>query len=67
MGIGAREVQRGTEMVADAGAAFKEIEDLVTDVSTQVKSILMRFNRWQFGSQQIVESVKMDDLVEICR
>ena len=63
MGIGAREVQRGTEMVADAGAAFKEIEDLVTDVSTQVKSISDAVQQMAIGSQQIVESVKkMDDL-----
>jgi len=58
MGIGAQEVQLGTEMVTDTGQAFREIVGLVTTVSGQVKEISGAVQQMATGSQQIVGSVK---------
>jgi methyl-accepting chemotaxis protein len=63
MGIGAREVQLGTEMVSDAGQAFREIAGLVTTVSGQVKESSAAVQLMATGSQQIVGSIKkIEDL-----
>lgn len=60
---GTREVKKGTEAVNDAGVAFREITDLVTQVSSQVKEISVAIIETATGSQQIVGSVKkIDDL-----
>lgn len=63
MNDGTREVKTGAEVVNAAGAAFREIAELVTDVSAQVKEISAAIQQMATGSQQIVGSVKkIDDL-----
>ena len=61
MSEGTREVKVGTEVVAAAGQAFKEIAALVTHVSEQVKEISAASQQMASGSQQIVASVKEID------
>jgi methyl-accepting chemotaxis protein len=63
MNDGTREVKTGAEVVNAAGAAFREIAELVTRVSGQVKEISVAVQQIASGSQQIVGSVKkIDDL-----
>ncbi len=63
MNDGTREVRTGTEVVSAAGAAFREISDLVTGVSGQVKDISAAIQQTAAGSQHIVGAVKkIDDL-----
>lgn len=63
MNNGTREVKTGAEVVDTAGAAFREIAELVTEVSGQVKEISAAMQQLASGSQQIVSSVKkIDDL-----
>jgi methyl-accepting chemotaxis protein len=61
MANGARDVQTGTAVVNEAGFAFKEIADMVTQVSNQVKEISAAIQQMATGSQQIVGSVKKID------
>ncbi|BBB90193.1 MAG TPA: methyl-accepting chemotaxis protein [Methylomusa anaerophila] len=58
---GTREVKTGAEMVAAAGAAFREIIEVVTKVSGQVKEISTAIQQMSAGSRQIVDSVKKID------
>lgn len=63
MNEGTQEVQKGAEVVNAAGSAFKEIMDVVGQVSEQVKEISAAIQQMATGSQQIVGSVKkIDDL-----
>jgi methyl-accepting chemotaxis protein len=63
MDNGTREVKTGAEVVNSAGAAFREIAELVSEVSGQVKEISAAMQQLASGSQQIVGSVKkIDDL-----
>ncbi len=63
MNNGTQEVKTGADVVDAAGAAFREIADLVTDVSDQVKQMSAAIQQMATGSQQIVGSVKkIDDL-----
>lgn len=63
MNDGTREVKMGAEVVDAAGAAFRDIVDLVTQVSGQVKDISVAVQQMANGSQQIVSAVKkIDDL-----
>ena len=63
MDNGTREVKTGAEVVNTAGAAFREIAELVGEVSGQVKEISAAMQQLASGSQQIVGSVKkIDDL-----
>lgn len=63
MNDGAQEVKTGTEVVSAAGTAFRDIAELVTQVSGQVKEISAAIQQMAGGSQQIVGSVKkIDDL-----
>ena len=60
---GTQEVKTGAEVVNAAGASFREIADLVTEVSDQVKQISTAIHEMADGSQKIVGSVhKIDDL-----
>ncbi|MBP2651325.1 MAG: mcpA 6 [Firmicutes bacterium] len=61
MDDGTREVKTGAEVVNVAGAAFREIAELVTDVSRQVREISAAMQQMASGSQQIVDSVKTID------
>ncbi|MDR3563466.1 MAG: methyl-accepting chemotaxis protein [Negativicutes bacterium] len=58
---GTREVKTGAEVVNAAGAAFREIAELVAQVSGQVKEISAAIQQMASGSQQIVSSVKKID------
>ena len=63
MNDGTREVKTGAEVVNAAGIAFREIIDLVTQVSDQVRDITAAIQQTAAGSQHIVEAVKkIDDL-----
>ncbi len=63
MNAGAQEVRIGTEVVTGAGEAFKEIVELVSQVSGQVREISAAVQQMASGSQQIVGSVrKIDNL-----
>lgn len=63
MNDGTREVKTGAEVVNAAGVAFREIIDLVTQVSDQVRDITAAIQQTAAGSQHIVEAVKkIDDL-----
>lgn len=60
---GTKEVKTGTEVVDAAGTAFREIVDLVAQVSGQVSEISATTQQMASGSQQIVASVhKIDSL-----
>lgn len=61
MGNGTREVALGAEVVNEAGHAFREITELVTNVSEQVKEIASTIDQMAIGGQQIVGSVKQID------
>jgi len=61
MGNGAREVKTGTEVVNAAGVAFRDIADIVTQVSGQVKELSAAIQQMATGSQQIVGAVKKID------
>ena len=58
---GTREVKTGAEVVNTAGAAFREIVGLVSQVSGQVKEISAAVQQMASGSQQIVSAVKKID------
>lgn len=63
MDDGTREVSLGAEVINGAGSAFREIAELVTQVSDQVTEISSSMQQIDKGSQQIVSSVKaIDDL-----
>lgn len=61
MSEGTQEVKTGTEVVNAAGIAFKEIMDVVAQVSEQVQEISAAIQQMATGSQQIVGSVKKID------
>lgn len=61
MNEGTREAKIGTEVVTNAGCAFKEIMDLVADVSKEMNEISTTIQQLASGSQQIVVSVKEID------
>jgi methyl-accepting chemotaxis protein len=61
MDEGTREVKTGAEVVNAAGSAFREIAELVTQVSGQVKEISAAIQQMAGGSQQIVGSVRKID------
>ena len=58
MNNGTREVKTGADVVNAAGVSFREIADLVTEVSEQVKQMSGAIQQMATGSQQIVDSVK---------
>lgn len=63
MNDGTREVKIGAEVVTASGQAFREITDLVNDVSHQVREISDAVKQIASGSQQIVSAVdKIDGL-----
>jgi methyl-accepting chemotaxis protein len=63
MDNGTREVSIGTEVINDAGSAFKEIDELVMQISEQIMGISSGIQQIDVGSQKIVSSVKtIDDL-----
>lgn len=63
MDDGTREVKIGTEVVNAAGVAFRDITELVDQVSAQVTEISAATQQMATGSQQIVGAVKkIDDL-----
>lgn len=57
MDDGTREVQVGSEVVINAGAAFKEIENNIQLVSKQVQEISAVMQQMAGGSEQIVAAV----------
>ena len=61
MNDGTREVKLGAEVVNAAGVAFKQIVDLVTQVSAQEKEISTAIGQMAGGSQRIVASVREID------
>ncbi len=61
MNDGTREVKTGTEVVNAAGVAFREIVELVSQVSDQVREISAAIQQMASGSQQIVGAVKKID------
>lgn len=63
MNNGSREVTVGTEVVNNAGKAFKDIVSLVGDVSSQVREISAAMQQMASGSQQIVVSVRDIDRI----
>jgi methyl-accepting chemotaxis protein len=62
MGEGTHEVRVGTEVVTIAGNAFKEITDLVTDVSKQILAGAGEIEQLAVGSKEIVASIKEIDM-----
>ncbi len=61
MSDGTREVKTGAEVVNAAGVAFREIVQLVSHVSGQVREISAAIQQMASGSQQIVGSVRKID------
>lgn len=61
MNDGTREVKTGAEVVNYAGVAFKEIVELVAQVSSQVREISAATQQIASGSQQIVGAVRKID------
>ncbi|MEN6412705.1 MAG: methyl-accepting chemotaxis protein [Veillonellales bacterium] len=63
MNEGTQEVKTGADVVNAAGTAFREIMNVVTQVTDQVKEISAAIQQMATESQQIVGSVKkIDDL-----
>ncbi len=63
MNDGTREVKTGAEVVNAAGAAFREIAELVTLVSGQMRESSLAIQQLATGSKQIVGTVtKIDSL-----
>ncbi|MEN6566702.1 MAG: methyl-accepting chemotaxis protein [Veillonellales bacterium] len=63
MNEGTQEVKAGADVVNAAGTAFREIMNVVTQVSDQVKEISASIQQMATGSQHIVNSVsKIDEL-----
>lgn len=63
MDNGTREVSLGAQIINDAGSAFKEIDELVTQVSEQIMGISSNMQQMDAGSRNIVSSVQtIDDL-----
>lgn len=63
MNDGTREVKKGTTIIDATGQAFREIAELVAQVSAQVKEISSAIEQIASGSSQIVDSVqKIDEL-----
>ncbi|SMC52401.1 methyl-accepting chemotaxis protein [Sporomusa malonica] len=63
MDHGTREVSVGAAVVNEAGSAFREIAELVMQVSAQVTKISSAMVQVDNGNQQLVSSVKtIDDL-----
>jgi len=58
MNNGTREVKTGADVVNAAGVSFREIADLVTEVSDQIKQMSGAIQQMATGSQHIVGSVK---------
>ncbi len=61
MSDGTREVKTGAEVVNAAGVAFREIVELVSQVSGQVREISAAVQQMAGGSQQIVGAVHKID------
>ncbi len=61
MNDGTREVKTGAEVVNAAGVAFREIVQLVSQMSGQVREISAAIQQMASGSQQIVGSVNKID------
>nr|WP_040292516.1 methyl-accepting chemotaxis protein [Acetonema longum] len=61
MNDGTREVKTGAEVVNTAGIAFRQIVELVSQVSNQVTEISAAIQQMASGSQQIVGSVRKID------
>ena len=61
MATGTTEVKIGAEVVNAAGLAFREIENLVIDVTEQIKGITVTMQQMAGGSQKIVSSMKEID------
>lgn len=55
MNIGTQEVKLGTEVVNTAGRTFKEIEQLIEQVTVQVQETSAAIQQMANGSQQVVE------------
>ncbi len=63
MDSGTREVEIGTQVINQAGDAFKEINELVTQVSEQIMAVSAEMRKIDEGSGQIVTAMKtIDDL-----
>lgn len=58
MANGTREVERGTAVVMESGKAFKEISDLVVDVSTKVSGISQVIQEMNSGGRVIEQSMQ---------
>jgi methyl-accepting chemotaxis protein len=63
MNDGTREVKVGAEVVNTSGKAFQEIAALIYEVSDQIKEISVEIEQMSTGSQRIVESVKLIDVL----
>ena len=65
MSDGTKEVKIGAEVVADSGTAFREITELVGQVSNAVGDISKAIEQVATGSERIVRSVEtIDELSE---
>lgn len=64
MNHGTEEVKVGTQVVGEAGAAFKTIINVVTHISDQTKEVSAAIQQMATGSQQIVDSVRKIGIME---
>jgi len=61
MNQGTQEVKIGTTLVGNSGEAFKEIQNIVSDVSSKVQAISASVEELSSSSLQIVDSVNEID------
>ncbi len=61
MNEGTREVRLGTEVVDNAGQTFREIAELITDVSTKLNEISAAIRTMADGSERIVGAMAQID------
>lgn len=63
MDEGTKEVRVGTEVVNEAGRAFRDIFTSVNEVSDQMREISVAIQQMASGSQQVVSSVRQIDTI----
>lgn len=63
MGQGTKEVSAGMDVVRSAGQTFKEISELVSSTSVEIRGISEEIKRTASGSTQIVDAIQELDRV----
>ncbi|MFT4415823.1 methyl-accepting chemotaxis protein [Fredinandcohnia humi] len=61
MNKGTEETEKGINVVNDAGGSFKQIQQFVDNISTQIQEVSASIEQMSQGAQQVVEAVSEID------